>query len=87
MSKRTRKVGIAGKFGPRYGVRVRKRVRDILTIKNMRHECPNCYHRSVKRVSSGVWQCSHCNVKFTATAYNPTIMRRVEIDRKSGGGV
>ncbi len=26
----------------------------------------------VSRVSSGIWECSKCNVKFAAGAYSPT---------------
>ena len=83
MAKRTDKVGSAGKFGPRYGVRVRNRVRDISRIKNGPHECPNCHHNSVKRVSSGIWHCRHCDVKFAASSYTPSIMRVVGKEKKS----
>jgi large subunit ribosomal protein L37Ae len=86
MAKRTAKVGSAGKFGPRYGVRVRKRVRDIDSIKSGPHECPNCHHRSVKRVSVGIWKCRHCETKFAASAYSPRTMRLVGTERKTRGG-
>ena len=87
MARKTAKVGSAGKFGPRYGVRVRKRVRDIAKIRNSPHECPNCHHKSVKRVSAGIWQCRHCNNKFAASAYNPRTMRLVGAEKKTRGGV
>jgi len=86
MSKRTAKVGSAGKFGPRYGVRVRKRVRDIGRVKTGPHECPNCHHKNVKRVSTGIWQCRHCDTKFAASAYNPRTMRLVGGEKKTRGG-
>ncbi|MFN4046572.1 MAG: 50S ribosomal protein L37ae, partial [Acidilobaceae archaeon] len=37
---RTKVVGPAGKYGTRYGVSVRKRVRDILLRKQAKHTCP-----------------------------------------------
>jgi large subunit ribosomal protein L37Ae len=71
MSKRTKKAGTAGRFGARYGVVVRNRVKTIEAHQKMRHECPVCYHVSVKRVSAGIWECSRCNAKFAAGAYTP----------------
>lgn len=71
MSKRTKKAGTAGRFGARYGVIVRNRVKTIEAHQKMRHECPVCHHISVKRVSAGIWECSRCKTKFAAGAYTP----------------
>jgi len=71
MSKSTEKAGSSGRFGARYGVVVRNRVRDIDKVRTMEHECPTCHRNSVSRVSSGIWQCSKCNTKFAAGAYSP----------------
>jgi len=71
MSKSTKKVGSSGRFGTRYGVVVRSRVRDIDRMRKGTHECPTCHHTSVKRVSSGIWQCRSCESKFAASAYSP----------------
>ena len=60
MSKRTEKAGTAGRFGARYGVVVRNRVKAIEAHEKAKHECPNCHHMNVKRVSAGIWQCSRC---------------------------
>ncbi len=86
MTNKASKTGIAGRFGPRYGVRVRKRIRDISRIRTGTYECPNCHHKSVKRLSSGIWQCRHCHTKFAASAYNPKTMRLVGGERKKEGG-
>ncbi|MEM2943349.1 MAG: 50S ribosomal protein L37ae [Methanomassiliicoccales archaeon] len=72
MSKGTKKVGTAGRFGARYGVRVRKLYKEIEKLSKSRYECPNCHHISVRRVASGVWACRHCEIKFAAGAYSPT---------------
>lgn len=75
MSKRTNKAGTAGRFGARYGVVVRNRVKAIEAHQKAKHECPACHHKSVKRVSAGIWQCSRCGNKFAAAAYSPKLKR------------
>ena len=71
MSKRTKKVGAAGRFQSRYGVRARTRVRDIENIQKGKHICPNCGKKSVKRAGTGIWKCSKCNYTFAGAAYYP----------------
>ena len=71
MSKSTEKVGSSGRFGTRYGVVVRNRVRNIDSMRTADHECPRCHHMGVNRVSSGIWQCRTCDAKFAAGAYSP----------------
>ena len=51
MTRRTKKVGVAGRYGPRYGVRIRKQMATVITAKNKSYECPRCNHVAVKRVS------------------------------------
>ena len=71
MSKGTHKAGSSGRFGARYGVVVRNRIKSIEAQQKKKHECPVCHHDSVKRISSGIWYCKHCDAKFAAGAYNP----------------
>ncbi|MCE4602471.1 MAG: 50S ribosomal protein L37ae [Desulfurococcales archaeon] len=69
---RTKIVGPAGRYGPRYGVSVRKRVRDILLRKQQKHECPFCGSTgTVYRISVGIWACRKCGVKWAGAAYTP----------------
>jgi len=77
MAKGTKKAGTSGKFGARYGVVVRNRVKNIEAHQKEKHECPVCHHMSVKRISSGIWECRHCGVKFAAEAYSPKTKREV----------
>ncbi len=42
MSRRTKKLGPAARFGPRYGLRIRNLVRDIEVQQRGWHKCPNC---------------------------------------------
>ena len=83
MSKRTEKAGTAGRFGARYGVVVRNRVKAIEAHEKAKHECPNCHHMNVKRVSAGIWQCSRCGNKFAAGAYSPKINRAEDMSTAS----
>ncbi len=84
MARRTKKVGIAGKYGVRYGVRVRKRLKDVGEHTSRRHRCPQCHHRSVRRKSTGVWHCRKCGTTFAGGAYRPVVARgfRREVSRR-----
>jgi large subunit ribosomal protein L37Ae len=82
VAKGTAKVGSAGKFGPRYGVKVRKLIRDVEKVKRGSYECPNCHHKNVKRISSGIWVCRHCDTKFAAGSYSPVVKRIVTEEKK-----
>ena len=68
---KTKKTGIAGRFGARYGSNVRKRWRQIMeTEKSKKLKCPRCETvGSVKRISVGIWHCRKCGSKFTGGAY------------------
>lgn len=69
---KTKKVGISGKFGPRYGAVVRTKWRRIAEVQKGVHKCPKC-KSSVKnmRTSVGLWECSKCGAKFSGGAWAP----------------
>jgi large subunit ribosomal protein L37Ae len=69
MSKRTRKIGPTGWMGPRYGVRIRRRVIDIDRAREPRAACPKCSTVTVQRVASGVFECRRCGNRFASQAY------------------
>jgi large subunit ribosomal protein L37Ae len=69
---RTKVVGIAGRFGPRYGVSVRKRVKEVLEKRYAKHVCPFCGSvGTVYRVSVGIWACRKCGAVWAGAAYTP----------------
>ena len=70
MAKGTKKVGITGRYGPRYGVKIRKQIKSISRHRAHAQRCPECQADAVKRVASGIWKCNHCNLKFAASAYS-----------------
>lgn len=75
MTKRTKKVGSAGRFGPRYGSTVKKRWLEMENLRKDTYMCPKCHHVSVKREHSGIWQCRKCGFEFVGDAYSPEVDR------------
>ena len=73
MTHGTKKVGIAGKYGARYGVKIRKRLAEVEGEKVIKRQCPRCKHVSVKRTDTGIWVCRRCDYKYAAAAYAPKI--------------
>jgi large subunit ribosomal protein L37Ae len=72
MAKRTKKAGTAGRLGPRYGVKIRRRIAEIEAQGRGRHECPKCKSKAVTRTGTGIWTCRHCKAKMASSAYNLT---------------
>jgi large subunit ribosomal protein L37Ae len=68
---KTKKVGSTGKFGVRYGRRIRQRILEVESSKKEKWNCPNCHKPGLKRLSAGVWECRKCRAKFAGKAYKP----------------
>ncbi|MDI6707915.1 MAG: 50S ribosomal protein L37ae [Candidatus Thermoplasmatota archaeon] len=77
-----KKVGSVARFGARYGVSVRLRVKDIEQKTRSKYLCPSCNYIAVKRLASGIWKCRHCNTKFAGAAYTPITMAKVEEEQE-----
>ena len=80
MSRRTKKVGSVGRFGPRYGVRIRRRILDVEVEQRKRHQCPRCSAYSVRRKGTGVWACRRCGLVFAGGAYRPVVTTTVRTE-------
>ena len=67
---RTKIVKSTGRFGPRYGDRVKKVTLQVENRQNKKQKCPYCKKLGVKRLSKGLWKCDKCSKKFTLGAYS-----------------
>lgn len=68
--KRTKKVGLIGKYGTRYGVSLRKIAHRYELTKSQKYLCPYCCKKSVKRKAVGIWKCRRCLKVMTGGAWN-----------------
>eukprot|EP00884_Botryococcus_braunii_P020195 jgi/Botrbrau1/685/Bobra.160_2s0008.2 len=60
MSKRTKKVGIVGKYGTRYGASLRKQIKKIEVSQHSKYFCNFCGKFAMKRKAVGIWHCRAC---------------------------
>ena len=65
---KTKKVKAAGRFGARYGRRVRTKIADIESNQRVKQDCTFC-DGTAKRLSKGIWQCKKCKKKFAGHSY------------------
>ncbi|XP_055146555.2 large ribosomal subunit protein eL43 isoform X15 [Symphalangus syndactylus] len=74
MAKRTKKVGIVGKYGTRYGASLRKMVKKIEISQHAKYTCSFCGKTKMKRRAVGIWHCGSCmkTVAGGAWTYNTT---------------
>ena len=52
MERRTAKVGITGKYGTRYGQKLRKQVKAIEILQRKKTICPFCGKTAIKRAAT-----------------------------------
>ena len=67
----TKKVGSSGRFGVRYGGRIRLKVAEIEHKAKSSYECPSCKKLKLERQSKGIWECKRCGYKMAGKAYEP----------------
>jgi len=71
MGKRTKKVGIVGKYGTRYGASLRKQAKKTEILQHAKYTCQFCGKDSVKRTAVGIWRCRGCRKIIAGGAYVP----------------
>ncbi|MAG11136.1 50S ribosomal protein L37ae [Candidatus Pacearchaeota archaeon] len=69
MPTKLKKTKSAGRFGARYGKRVRNKLVNVESKQRKKQKCPFCNKVGVKRLSKGIWKCSKCNKKFAGGTY------------------
>lgn len=69
MTSKLKKTGAAGRFGARYGTRVRKSLVKIEKKQRVKQKCPFCGKKGIKRISKGIWKCKKCDKKLASDAY------------------
>merc|ERR1712048_1086785 len=79
MSKRTKKVGITGKYGTMYGASLRKTVKKMEVSQHAKYTCGFCGKESMKRTAVGIWGCTRCGktVAGGAWVYSTTAAAQV----------
>ncbi|KAK3762332.1 hypothetical protein RRG08_006074 [Elysia crispata] len=69
MAKRTKKAGIVGKYGTRYGASLRKTVKKMEITQHSTYVCPFCGKECMKRKAVGIWVCSRCSKSVAGGAW------------------
>ncbi|RAL41555.1 hypothetical protein DM860_018087 [Cuscuta australis] len=69
MAKRTKKAGIVGKYGSRYGASLRKQIKKMEISQHMKYDCEFCGKCAVKRKAVGIWGCKDCGKVKAGGAY------------------
>jgi large subunit ribosomal protein L37Ae len=69
MTTKSKKTKAAGRFGVRYGSRVRLKIAEVESKQRIKQKCPFCNKLGVKRISKGIWKCGKCDKKFASNTY------------------
>ena len=69
MPTKLKKTKSAGRFGARYGKRVRTKLVKVETKQRKKQKCPFCGKLGAKRLSNGIWKCNKCDKKFASNTY------------------
>ncbi|XP_074659192.1 large ribosomal subunit protein eL43 [Tubulanus polymorphus] len=69
MAKRTKKVGITGKYGTRYGASLRKTIKRMEVTQHGKYTCSFCGKDAMKRQAVGIWHCKGCKKTIAGGAW------------------
>ena len=70
MGRATKKMGITGKYGTRYGTASRKIIKKSEISQHATYTCPFCGKDSIKRSCVGIWKCKACRRVLAGGAYS-----------------
>ncbi|XP_071811876.1 large ribosomal subunit protein eL43-like isoform X2 [Apostichopus japonicus] len=79
VAKRTKKVGIVGKYGTRYGASLRKQVKKIEISQHGKYTCVFCGKENMKRKCVGIWHCKSCKKTVAGGAWNYSTTAAVQV--------
>jgi large subunit ribosomal protein L37Ae len=69
MGVHTKKAGIVGKYGTRYGGTLRKVIKKMEVTQHSTYNCSFCGKNAVKRVATGIWKCNRCKKTMAGGSY------------------
>ena len=71
MASKLKKIKSAGRFGARYGKKIKTKLIKVEQKQRIKQICPFCEKVGVKRISKGIWQCTRkkCDKKFASNVY------------------
>mmetsp|Transcript_13247 Transcript_13247/g.48254 ORF Transcript_13247/g.48254 Transcript_13247/m.48254 type:complete len:93 (+) Transcript_13247:125-403(+) len=79
MAKRTKKAGIVGKYGTRYGASLRKVIKKIEIAQHSKYMCNFCGKYTVRRSVVGIWKCRACGKVVAGGAYTVSTAAAVTV--------
>eukprot|EP01067_Filipodium_phascolosomae_P009088 Filipodium_phascolosomae@DN8011_c0_g1_i1.p1 len=79
MTRRTKKVGIVGKYGTRYGASLRKQAKKFEISKRVAYSCTFCGRDRVKRIAVGIWKCKKCQRVYSGGAWQMSTAAAVTV--------
>ncbi|XP_059270207.1 large ribosomal subunit protein eL43-like [Mustela nigripes] len=79
MAKRTKKVGIVGKCGTRYGASLRKMVKKTEISQHV-YTCSFCGKTKMKRRAVGIWHCGSCMKTVAGGAWTDTTTSAITVE-------
>lgn len=69
MATKSKKTKASGRFGARYGKRIRDKLVKVEDKQRIKQTCPFCERKGAKRLSNGIWECTKCDKKFASNTY------------------
>jgi large subunit ribosomal protein L37Ae len=70
MPTKSKKTKSAGRFGARYGKKVKDNLVKVESKQRGKQKCPFCEKLGVKRLAKGIWKCPKCDKKFASNTYH-----------------